>query len=73
MDVAMEQSGNHIPNAILMTLLGFATLGGFTPAFTSMKTGRGLRGILIALAGRLHSRPGRSDPMEGTTMQVAFI
>ena len=37
-DTAMDQSGSTTPNAILMTLLGVATLGGFTVAFTSTKT-----------------------------------
>jgi len=69
----MNQSGSNTPNAILMTLLGFAALGGFTIAFTSTKTGKELREIFIALVGRLNSKPGRSDPMDGETVQVAFI
>jgi hypothetical protein len=72
-DNTMNQSGSTTPTAILMTLLGVATLGGFTVAFTSTKTGRDLRKMLNSLVDRLNSKPGRSDPTGGETVQVAFI
>ena len=69
----MNQSGNTIPNAILMTLLGGATLGGFAIAFTAAKTGKELRNRLIALAGRCNPKEGPSDPRDDDPVLAAFI
>ena len=69
----MNQSGMTIPNAILMTLIGGATLGGFVVAFSSMKNGKEFRTGLLALVGRSNPRAVRSDLEDDETVQVAFI
>ena len=69
----MNQNGMTIPSAILMTLLGGATLGGFVLALTSKKSGNELRNGLLALVGRSNLKAVRSDIVDDETVQVAFI
>jgi hypothetical protein len=69
----MNQSGMTIPNAILMTLIGGATLGGFVVALTGMKSAKELRNGLLALVGRPNPRAGRSGLEDAETVRVAFI
>jgi hypothetical protein len=68
----MNQSGRTIPNAVLLALLGGATLGSFAMAF-STKTGKKLKNSLIALAGRFNPKAGGSGPMDDETVRAAFI
>ena len=69
----MNQNGMTIPNAIFMTLLGSATLGGFVLALSTTKSGKDLRNGLLALVGRSNPKAGRSDLKDDETVQVAFI
>jgi hypothetical protein len=72
-EVNMIQSGNTIPSAIVMTLLGGATLGGFAITFTATKTGKEWKNSLFALAGRFNPNAGRSDPKDDDPVLAAFI
>lgn len=69
----MNQNGMTIPNAVLMTLLGSASLGGFLLALSTMKNGKEWRNGLLALAGRSKAKAGPSDLMGDEIEQVAFI
>ena len=68
----MNQSGRTIPNAVLLALLGGATLGSFAIAFSTTQTGKKLKNSLIALAGRFNPKAGGSGPMDDETVQAAF-
>ncbi len=68
----MNQNGISIPNAIFMTLIGGATLGGLVAAFTTMKSSKNLRNGIISLAGQFNPKAGRTAPMDDESVQVAF-
>jgi hypothetical protein len=72
-DLSMNQNSSTFPNAILMTLLGAAALGGVALAFTARKTGKGWRESLLALASRFNPKAGRPDSGDDEGIEVAFI
>jgi hypothetical protein len=69
----VNQQGSTFPHALLMTLLGGATLGGFAVAFASTRTWLDLRNSLKAQASRFNPKAGPSAPANDETVQVAFI
>ncbi|MDR3669782.1 MAG: hypothetical protein P4L36_03005 [Holophaga sp.] len=69
----MKQKSTTIPNAILMTLLGSATLGGLALAFSARKTAKELRNGLKALASRFDPKTGQPDQGKDEIVQAAFI
>jgi hypothetical protein len=61
--MSMNQTIPSFPSAILMTLLGGATLGGFAVALSTTETGRKLRNRILALAGRVEPDESTDEPV----------
>ncbi len=69
----MKQNDSTSPNAILMALLGGATLGGFAVALAATKTGKQWLGSLKALASRSNPEPDAPESASDADVQAAFI
>jgi len=69
----MNQSTSTGPNAILIALLGAATLGAFAVTLSSTKAGKQLRNRLVSLATRFNPKAGRSDSQDDEPVLAMFI
>ena len=68
----MNQRNNAIPNAILVTVLGAAALGGLA-VFARTKAGKAVGNRLRELARGFRGRDGASDPTDDDAIHAMFI
>jgi gas vesicle protein len=69
----MNQEADFISSAMLLTLLGGATLGAIAVVLTTTKTGKEFQGKLRSLAGRFGTKAGELNPDEDEVVLAAFI
>ena len=68
----MSQRNPAIPNAILMTVLGAAALGGLA-VLARTKAGKAVRSRLSDLARGFRGRDGASDSADDDAVHAMFI